>query len=555
MPHRLLGSSPRPPRATRSTCSVWTTRRCWRASRSTGPAPSVQRWPSSVRSRRGRIVTGSATPSSGPAPVVRWIWSRTSRRSPGSSAPRGSCAWPVRVRSRCGSSRSPTSRSPWGMSEQGARDYVGQVVELRDRLPRLWAQVMSGRLPVWKARRVAEQTIPLNAAAAGFVDAQLAEFAHRLSLTRISRCVEAAIIRCQPDLAERRAEAAAEGRGVWVEDDTTDGTTRIEAVVDSPDAHAFDRALDDTATVLGRTRRRIAAGRCGGLVRSGCSPTRSTRSTWPPPPPPRPWTVRRRSSAPPRRRCSTCTCTPAAAAAPRPSPDSSAIDVRAGDPGPGRGPALLATRPGAHRRGRALADRAHPRHPDRDHPGGRPGRADRGRCLRTPRRTGPPGLRTRPHLRLPLVRTSRCDLRPGPHRPLRVTRRRRTARPDVDREHREAVPLPPPREDPRRLGLPTHRPHRKSPGPAPKAGPTPSTTPAPTPPTDPARRGLPFETVAGVSPFETVAALPPQDKPFETVAALPPQDERRARGAWREPARANHRVGSGPWWSRVGSAP
>ncbi len=74
-----------------------------------------------------------------------------------------------------------------GLSEQGARDYVGQVVELRDRLPRLWGQVMAGRLPVWKARRIAEQTIPLNAATAGFVDAQLAEFAHQLSLTRISQ--------------------------------------------------------------------------------------------------------------------------------------------------------------------------------------------------------------------------------------------------------------------------------------------------------------------------------------------------------------------------------
>ena len=60
-----------------------------------------------------------------------------------------------------------------GLSEQAARHYVAQTVELRDRLPRLWAQVMAGRLPVWKARRVAEQTIPLKAATAGFVDAQL----------------------------------------------------------------------------------------------------------------------------------------------------------------------------------------------------------------------------------------------------------------------------------------------------------------------------------------------------------------------------------------------
>jgi hypothetical protein len=137
-----------------------------------------------------------------------------------------------------------------GMSEPAARAYVGQTVELRDRLPRLWAQVMAGVLPVWKARRIAEHTIALSAEAAAFVDAQLEAFAHRLSITRILRCVDAAILRFHPDLARRRAEAAAETRGVWLEDDTTEGTTRIEATVDTPDAHAFDRTLEQTATAL-----------------------------------------------------------------------------------------------------------------------------------------------------------------------------------------------------------------------------------------------------------------------------------------------------------------
>src|SRR5215213_4173501 len=36
-----------------------------------------------------------------------------------------------------------------GMSEPAARSYVGQGLELRDRLPRLWAKVMAGGLPAW----------------------------------------------------------------------------------------------------------------------------------------------------------------------------------------------------------------------------------------------------------------------------------------------------------------------------------------------------------------------------------------------------------------------
>ena len=50
-----------------------------------------------------------------------------------------------------------------GITEFAGRAYVGQAIELRDRLPRCWAQVMAGNLPVWKARRIAEQTIPLKA--------------------------------------------------------------------------------------------------------------------------------------------------------------------------------------------------------------------------------------------------------------------------------------------------------------------------------------------------------------------------------------------------------
>src|SRR5688572_14796873 len=55
-----------------------------------------------------------------------------------------------------------------GISESAARAYVGQAVELRDRLPRLWGRVMDGAVPAWKARQVATETIPLSAEAAAY---------------------------------------------------------------------------------------------------------------------------------------------------------------------------------------------------------------------------------------------------------------------------------------------------------------------------------------------------------------------------------------------------
>ena len=94
-----------------------------------------------------------------------------------------------------------------GLSEVAARAYVGQALELRDRLPLHWSRVMRGELPASKARRVAAETIPLNAAGAAYVDAQLAPFAHALGLNRVLRAVEAAAKRHDPHLAAERAKA------------------------------------------------------------------------------------------------------------------------------------------------------------------------------------------------------------------------------------------------------------------------------------------------------------------------------------------------------------
>ena len=46
-----------------------------------------------------------------------------------------------------------------GVGTETGKHYLGQAVELRDRLPQLWARVVAGDLAAWKARRVAEQTI------------------------------------------------------------------------------------------------------------------------------------------------------------------------------------------------------------------------------------------------------------------------------------------------------------------------------------------------------------------------------------------------------------
>src|SRR5688500_3653846 len=60
-----------------------------------------------------------------------------------------------------------------GVGTETGKHYLGHALELRYRLPKLWARVTAGELAVWKARRVANETISyqLTAEAAAFVDA------------------------------------------------------------------------------------------------------------------------------------------------------------------------------------------------------------------------------------------------------------------------------------------------------------------------------------------------------------------------------------------------
>src|SRR4029079_7581000 len=82
-----------------------------------------------------------------------------------------------------------------GLPTETGKAYLGEALELRHRLPKTWARVQAGDLPAWRARRIARATIALSPAAAGFVDAQVAGFAHRIRPSGVDRLVEEAIVR------------------------------------------------------------------------------------------------------------------------------------------------------------------------------------------------------------------------------------------------------------------------------------------------------------------------------------------------------------------------
>src|SRR5680860_262170 len=136
------------------------------------------------------------------------------------------------------------------ISTFAAQHLVGDALELRHRLPRLWARIMNGTLQPWRGRQVADRTSTLSIQAAAWVDANVAPFAHKISLNRVSALIEAALIRFDPDEAARRAKAAADGRGVWVSDQMTDGTRSIRIEADALDAAAFDQTIAQIADTL-----------------------------------------------------------------------------------------------------------------------------------------------------------------------------------------------------------------------------------------------------------------------------------------------------------------
>src|SRR5690349_7458827 len=139
-----------------------------------------------------------------------------------------------------------------GLPTETGKAYLGEALELRHRLPQTWARVRSRDLAAWRARRIARQTIGLSVAAAGFVDAQVASFAHRIRPSGVDRLVEEAIVRFMPAEARRRRQVAADGRHVHVHTHQVsfEGTVWVEAEVDLADALDLDTALSAGAARL-----------------------------------------------------------------------------------------------------------------------------------------------------------------------------------------------------------------------------------------------------------------------------------------------------------------
>ncbi len=139
-----------------------------------------------------------------------------------------------------------------GMTTDAGRRYVGKVLEVRYRLPGFWEEVVSGRLPWWRAARVAEHTIALPKAGARYVDRRLASTATKVTFGQVERLTAEALALYAPEEAVEKRRQAMEARRVDVHTDQIgpDGVVEISGGMDLADALDLDTALDHGAAEL-----------------------------------------------------------------------------------------------------------------------------------------------------------------------------------------------------------------------------------------------------------------------------------------------------------------
>ncbi len=136
-------------------------------------------------------------------------------------------------------------------SSSAAERLVGDALDLRHRLPRLWARVCASEVKPWIGRKCAEATRHLSVDTAAVVDRRIAKYAHSLSWGRIEAIIAACWLECDPEAATEADEQAQASLGVWLDQCSEHGTKRIFIEAEAADAIWFDATVDRTADGLG----------------------------------------------------------------------------------------------------------------------------------------------------------------------------------------------------------------------------------------------------------------------------------------------------------------
>ncbi|GGO84463.1 hypothetical protein GCM10011584_02060 [Nocardioides phosphati] len=140
-----------------------------------------------------------------------------------------------------------------GMTTHAGRALIGDALETRHRLPRVWRRVEAGTLQVWRARQVAHLTCGLPPEGAAYVDERVADRAHRIGYASLQRLLEEARVRFVAGHQPEDGPVRPDGRTLKVAlgKMSTNGTTDIWGELDYADAADLERAIARRAAALG----------------------------------------------------------------------------------------------------------------------------------------------------------------------------------------------------------------------------------------------------------------------------------------------------------------
>ncbi len=136
-----------------------------------------------------------------------------------------------------------------GISPGAALNRLAEVLDVRHRLPHLWAAFLEGRLRWWQAANVARRCCELSAQCVDWLDRQLGWAMGVWPWQRILQHLDGWIISADPVRAEEREQLERERRMVNI-GRIRDGHCQIWGTVAAADGIVFDHALTQVAQSL-----------------------------------------------------------------------------------------------------------------------------------------------------------------------------------------------------------------------------------------------------------------------------------------------------------------
>ena len=132
-----------------------------------------------------------------------------------------------------------------------ARHLMADALDLRHRLPHLWALVVHDHaLPDWVARKIASLTRHLTSLQAAEIDRRLSADAATLPTARLLRLVEALVLAADDETADAERARATHTRFATLDRAAKHGTRHLYARLSDTDALALDATIDRLAGLL-----------------------------------------------------------------------------------------------------------------------------------------------------------------------------------------------------------------------------------------------------------------------------------------------------------------